>query len=162
MKYDPAFKAQAVARVRAAVDEAGSVAAATRQVAEDMRLSASTLRGWVRDAPAVIDPAPDTDDATLEGQLDAAVRSMKWLEKSDDALVKLGRTYAAQIDRALTDPEVGTEARTKALYLGPHLLGVLRELGGTPGTRKELTRGEESVGGKLAALRAVETGRKQA
>jgi hypothetical protein len=88
----------------------------------------------------------------LVDSVQAAVKAMPWLEPSDKAAVDLALVYAARIDDALENAE-GQEV-TKALYLGPHLLNTLRALGGAPAERKELGF-EQSVGGKLAALRAV-------
>lgn len=50
----------------------------------------------------------------------------------DAALVELARSYARQID--LVPIDAGYD-RTKALYLGPHLLKALAELGCTPVAR---------------------------
>jgi hypothetical protein len=86
----------------------------------------------------------------LREQLDAAVAAMHWLTDADTATVELARQYAARIDEALEFGE-GQEV-TKALYLGPHLLHTLRELGGTPQGRATLQI-ETEVKGKLAMLR---------
>lgn len=53
----------------------------------------------------------------------------------DQALVDLGARYALQIDAGI---DVGGQAATKALYLGPHLVNVCRELGLTPAARGEV------------------------
>jgi hypothetical protein len=79
-----------------------------------------------------------------------AIESMHWLTDSDAAAVELGRQYAQRIDEALEFGE-GQEV-TKALYLGPHLLNTLREIGGTPPGRAALNT-EREVKGKLALLR---------
>lgn len=58
------------------------------------------------------------------------------LGPSDRALVQAGRRIAASIDAvAGTGDRV---AESKALYLVPHLMAVLRELGATPAAREEL------------------------
>lgn len=44
-------------------------------------------------------------------------------------VVALGRAYAENIDESRS---TDTEAATKALYLGPHLLGVMKLLGMAP------------------------------
>jgi hypothetical protein len=62
----------------------------------------------------------------------------------------LAFTYARRIDAAIATG-VGQDV-TKALYLGPHLLNTLRELGLTPGARKDLDI-EGEVSGKLDDLR---------
>jgi hypothetical protein len=82
--------------------------------------------------------------------LDKAVAGMHWLTDQDAATVELARQYAQRIDDALEFAE-GQEV-TKALYLGPHLLHTLRELGGTPQGRATLNI-ETEVKGKLAMLR---------
>ena len=89
--------------------------------------------------------------SSLEESVRAAVAQMSWLRPSDGAAVDLAVTYAAAIDAALAG---GGQDGTKALFLGPHLLVVLRSLGGTPAERKALAV-EEAVGGKLAKLRAI-------
>lgn len=76
----------------------------------------------------------------------------------DDALVESGRKIATRIDEA-TEAGEGQEV-TKALYLLPHLMNVLREMYATPKARLDagLTK-EESVGGKLAKLQALKGGK---
>ena len=74
-------------------------------------------------------------DGSLRAAVEAAVDAMPWLTDVDRGAVTLARAYAAQIDRILVDPvirEERPELITKALYLGPHLLNALKELGGTP------------------------------
>lgn len=80
---------------------------------------------------------------------------MPWIKPTDLAAVEIALTYARRIDEAVAYAD-GIEV-TKALYLGPHLLNTLRALGGTPLERKQLESGE-SVGGKLAQLRAISDG----
>lgn len=180
MRYDDEFRRQAVEAFRAAREGTSSDAAALREVAASFNVPVSTLRGWVRAArgnasvtviPAaagggveasVIEIVGAPDPESLEGTYVASVAAMDWLTDTDNALVRLGLEYARQIDAVIKDPEVDPQTKTKTLYLGPHLIGTLRELGGTPGARKELTKGEENVGGKLAALRNKEGGRKRA
>ena len=94
---------------------------------------------------------------SLRDEVDAAIKAMSWLKDSDGASVALAQTYADQIDAVLDDPEASSLTRTKALYLGPHLLNALRALGGAPAERKELAAGD-TVGGKLATLRAIRGG----
>ena len=91
----------------------------------------------------------------LTTSVEAAVAEMDWLAPTDQAAVDLALTYAARIDEALATGE-GQEV-TKALYLGPHLLNTLRQLGGTPGDRALLS-GDKAPEGKLAQLRAVAGG----
>lgn len=76
----------------------------------------------------------------------------------DDAVVEAGRTIATRVDEAIATAE-GQEV-TKALYLLPHLMNVLREMYATPKARQEAgLKKEESVGGKLAKLQALKGGR---
>lgn len=182
-KYDDEFKRQAVAAYRKQIKVSESQAAALRVVAAEFNIPVGTLRGWVKAAgddpgPSVeiIPPSPTQngdrspsphvveivgapDPESLEGAYVEAVGEMNWLTDTDKALVRMGREYARQIDDVLRDPTVDKQTKTKTLYLGPHLIGTLKELGGTPGSRQELTRGGDTVGGKLAALRSVENSR---
>lgn len=75
----------------------------------------------------------------------------------DEAIVSVGRTLVEQIDWAVKHG-VGQEV-TKALYLVPHLMNVLRELGATPAVRgslkeaiKEKSKADSS--GKISSLDA--------
>lgn len=54
------------------------------------------------------------------------------IKPPDQALVDLGLRYALQIDAGM---ERGGQDATKALYLGPHLVNVCRELGLSPSAR---------------------------
>lgn len=88
-------------------------------------------------------------DATLRAAVEAAVDAMPWLTDVDRGAVTLARAYAAQIDGILCDPVIRVERPdliTKALYLGPHLLNALKELGGTP-----VGRGASLATGKKAS-----------
>lgn len=71
--------------------------------------------------------------------------------KLDDALVEAGRKIAARVDEATATGE-GQEV-TKALYLLPHLMNVLREMHATPNARLEAGIGKEEARGKLASIR---------
>jgi hypothetical protein len=76
----------------------------------------------------------------------------------DDAVVEAGRAIATRVDEAVEFAD-GQEV-TKALYLLPHLMNVLREMYATPKARQEAgLKKEESVGGKLAQLQALKGGR---
>ena len=125
--------------------------------------------------PKAKPPAPD-----LRAAVDAATSEMDWLTDTDKALVDLAKSYAQQIEEArerlaLLD-ELWAEARgdrglTQKLskleamcdvakmigWLGPQLQGVLRDLGGTPQSRKAM-KPDQPIGGALAALRARATG----
>lgn len=53
--------------------------------------------------------------------------------KVDDALLQAGRTIAGQIDFAVEN--LSGQDVTKALYLMPHLVNILREMKATPAAR---------------------------
>lgn len=88
-------------------------------------------------------------DDTLAGAVKGAIEHMPWVTDSDKGLVRLALSYAEAIDEAV---DIGGQDAVKGLYLGPHLLGALREIGGTPTSRKDLAV-VENVKGKLQALR---------
>jgi len=69
----------------------------------------------------------------------------------DDALLEAGRKIADRVDEATATGE-GQEV-TKALYLIPHMMNVLREMYATPKARIEGGIGKEDAGGKLAEVR---------
>lgn len=69
----------------------------------------------------------------------------------DDALVEAGRVIADRVDEATSTGE-GQEV-TKALYLLPHLMNVLREMYATPKVRVEAGMTKEDARGKLAEVR---------
>ncbi|WNT44396.1 terminase small subunit [Microbacterium phage Nicky22] len=56
----------------------------------------------------------------------------------DDAIIQTGRSIAESIDAILADPTATATDRTKALYLAPHLVAILRELLATPAARKQM------------------------
>lgn len=106
-----------------------------------------------RSAPVETGPAPKRKKqpaGELEASLTSTLSSAAWLKPSDKTAIDLALQYARRIDTALDTGE-GQEV-TKALYLGPHLLNTLRELGMTPGARKDLDI-EGEVSGKLDDLR---------
>lgn len=90
---------------------------------------------------------------SLENSFDSTVNESRLLKPVDEAIVETGRKIASQIDYAVEHGE-GQEI-TKALYLAPHLVNILRELLATPASRRAAGLEEESVGGKLAELRAA-------
>jgi hypothetical protein len=57
---------------------------------------------------------------------------------TDDAIIATGRSIATSIDDILADPEATATDKTKALYLAPHLVGILKELLATPLARKQM------------------------
>ena len=64
------------------------------------------------------------------------LRDQGALDASDEAVIQSGRMIASQIDYATTHG-TGQEV-TKALYLMPHLMNVLDELGATPEARRRI------------------------
>ncbi|ATL65131.1 terminase small subunit [Nocardia terpenica] len=72
---------------------------------------------------------------SLPESVAAAVAEMDWLTPADQAAVDLALRYAMQIEAGISR---GGQDATRALYLGPHLLRTLAELGGTPGGRTTL------------------------
>lgn len=88
---------------------------------------------------------PDADDGIVAA-FDATVAELDTLG-ADAALIAAGRAVARQIDYALRHG-TGQEV-TKALYLVPHLMNVLRELGATPAARASV----KSVAGSVESER---------
>ena len=76
---------------------------------------------------------------------------------ADGALIAAGRRIAERIDAAASAGDA--QAETKALYLVPHLMNVLRELGATPAARGEVGRKAGNESGKKAKLIALRGGR---
>lgn len=95
----------------------------------------------------------------LRKAFDSSVKASRLLTPVDAAAVEAGRQIADQIDYAVENLS-GTEL-TKALYLTPHLMNVLKEMLATPAARRAagLTEKDESAGGKLAQLRSVQAKR---
>lgn len=90
------------------------------------------------------------------GVLAAFERSVAALNlgPEDEALVASGRAFAQQVDYAVKHL-LGQDV-TKALYLLPNLVNVLRELGATPQARASVTQAvpERSESNELDAWRA--------
>jgi hypothetical protein len=110
-----------------------------------------------KSSPQVEDLLPPKGSAP--GELRAAFEATcagYELPQRDSALIKTGRTILDQIDAAVaTGDRVEV---TKALYLTPHLLNILRELLATPAARKAAgLNDEDQVGGKLAKLRSTKS-----
>lgn len=91
----------------------------------------------------------------LRQAFDLAVKSSTAIEDVDAALVELGRTTADRIDAAVAAGE-GQEL-TKALYLTPHVMNVLRELLATPAARAaadlKLPNDDDDVEGNVSSMR---------
>lgn len=96
---------------------------------------------------------PDTPEDGVLAAFERTVAALA-LRPEDEALVESGRTFARQVDyavRHLTGADV-----TKALYLLPHIINVLRELGATPAARAEVTAAAKAPPvDELAAFREV-------
>lgn len=116
--------------------------------------------------------------------MDAAIAAMPWLTASDMALADLARTIAQEIEQATERAELlqrcyadaagdpGMYQRlkrlealcdvAKAVTAGAQpLLLALRDLGGTPASRKAM-QPDKQIGGRLAQLRASSAGKRDA
>lgn len=88
---------------------------------------------------------------SLSDEFESTVKACAEVGPMDAALVEAGRKVAAQIDavEGMTGPEV-----TKALYLMPHLVNILKEMLATPAARKAAgLDAKGNAGGKLSLLR---------
>ena len=65
----------------------------------------------------------------------------------DAALVAAGETICRQVDATLDDQAATQTDRTKALYLLPHLVNILREMEATPKARTEASPPDPQTGG---------------
>ena len=84
---------------------------------------------------------PD-DGAAITSNYEATVAALDTTE-ADAAAIASGRAMARQIDYSLQHG-TGQEV-TKALYLVPHLMNVLRELGATPAARGNIQNAAKEV-----------------
>lgn len=90
---------------------------------------------------------------TLRSSFDATVKANTLIRPMDAAIVEAGRVIADQIDFAVEN--LSGQDVTKALYLMPHLVNILRELLATPAVRKAAGLDEKpATVTKLSALRA--------
>lgn len=93
-------------------------------------------------------------ESVLTESFDKTVAALK-TEPEDVALIASGRRIAERIDTAAASGDALAE--TKALYLLPHLMNILRELGATPAARADLKaqapNGNTDKSAKLRALR---------
>lgn len=98
---------------------------------------------------------------SLRQAFDSTAKVASQVRAADAALLETGRKIADEIDYAVANYE-GQE-RTKALYLTPHLMNVLKEMLATPASRHAAGLSEkESAGGKLAQLRPLKASGKSA
>lgn len=115
----------------------------------------------------------DMEGETLEAALLRSVRAAADTGDLDEAIIETARRYAQAIDATENAvrvcKECGAEAvpdptaRTKALYLGPHFVNALREMGLTPAARNQ-SKPSEKVDPRDEALDELENrrGRKRA
>ena len=84
----------------------------------------------------------------------AALKDNKQIEDVDKAVIEAGRTIARAIDKISADPNATPTEVTKALYLTPHLVSILRELLATPAARKAvgLAGGEQKKASRLTLI----------
>lgn len=71
-------------------------------------------------------------------EVNAAIEAMDWIVPADGGVIAMARHYAAKIDDVNNDPDATPQDKVKASYLGPHVIGALRELGGSPLSRGDL------------------------
>lgn len=116
-----------------------ATAAAGDSAAVDRVLKISERRDRLRRQVAPSEPGE------MRQGFDESVAGLT-LTPADQSLVTAGRTIANRIDTALLSGE-GQEI-TKALYLVPHLLNVLRELEATPKARSDHDDGDKPAKGK--------------
>lgn len=94
----------------------------------DRVIALSTLRLRLAGAPA--------DQRRMRAAFDASLAEVK-TTPADQALIEAGRLICDQIDSAgASGDPVGLQ---KAMYLIPHLVNVLRDLGATPAVRDAVT-----------------------
>ncbi|KAA8723003.1 terminase small subunit [Corynebacterium phocae] len=73
------------------------------------------------------------DDNSLAASVARSVAARgQDIRPEDEAVIDLAMRYGHQIDSGIA---AGGQSATKALYLGPHLLKTLNELGCTPAAR---------------------------
>lgn len=90
----------------------------------------------------------------LREAFDTSVKESALVKDDLDAgLVQAGRSIADQIDHAIATSS--GQDLTKALYLTPHLVNILKEMLATPAARKAAGVAKEAAGGKLGKLQSV-------
>ncbi len=96
----------------------------------------------------------------LLAAFEASVKTSAQIQPVDEALVEAGRTIAGQVDFAVEN--LSGQDVTKALYLTPHLVNILRELLATPASRRAAGLTEEGPRGKLASLPPIQKPKRSA
>lgn len=90
----------------------------------------------------------------LRDAFDATAKASSLIRPVDAALVEAGRKIADRIDVGTEDGQTN-ETATKAMYLVPHMVNILREMLATPATRKAAgVDDKETASGTLASLQA--------
>lgn len=101
---------------------------------------------------------PTANTHALRQAFDASVATSAHTSEVDTALLEAGRTIADRVDAAVASGN-GMDA-TKAMYLLPHMLNVLREMLATPASRQAAgVAAGTAKGSKLAELRAIHANR---
>ena len=94
----------------------------------------------------------------LRDAFDATTKACSQVQPVDAALVEAGRKIADQIDSV---EDLEGEPVTKALYLMPPLVNILKEMLATPAARKAAgLDAKGATGGKLGQLRSIEVKRR--
>jgi hypothetical protein len=104
---------------------ASAIGGEIRSVDRALRLTELRLR--LAGSPDPTTPMSDAYEATIDGLADTG---------KDQALIEAGRRLVRQIDSASNSGDPLLES--KAMFLIPHLVNVLRELRATPAIREEL------------------------
>lgn len=93
-----------------------------------------------------------TKEPNMVRSLSTTLKNMPWLTEADQPAIDLAYKYAWQIEDAKTN---GTPHQADKMlgWLGPHLFGVLKELGATPQARRALRQVRED-NQRLEELRA--------
>ena len=108
-----------------------------------------------------VSAVPKQNEHSLRDAFDESAKTSADLNPGwDAALVEAGRKIADRVDEAVATGE-GQEV-TKALYLVPHMLNVLREMLATPASRSAAKGSTPPAprDGKLAQLRAIQGARR--
>ena len=104
--------------------------------------------------------AADNDHALTRAFEESVKTSRQLVDGLDDALIAAGRRLAERVDEAVATGD-GQEV-TKALYLLPHMMNVLREALATPASRLEKgitqAKGQTQRSATLAMLRGGNDG----
>jgi hypothetical protein len=116
-------------------------------------LEADRLKISERREQVLVEPTPN--DHALRKAYDASIASSAQVQPVDQSLIEFGRTIADRVDEAVATGK-GQEV-TKALYLVPHAVNILREALATPASRHAAGLAvNEHKDGRLATLRAVQ------